>query len=135
MMPDRRMFWRVVRQLVWANRGRTFVILVALGAGAAVTAALLNLQVDAQRRLTTELVLKNGKNEETCQARVSPSTGGPEDDQIAVPLKHAQDLAALPGRASLIEITAPGSAKEITDYISSLQRIAAVSVRPIRQFT
>src|SRR5256885_1392621 len=54
MMPDRRMFWRVVRRLVWANRGRTFVILVALGAGAAVTAALLNLQVDAQRRLTSE---------------------------------------------------------------------------------
>src|SRR5438045_9398584 len=84
---------------------------------------------------STELVLKNGKNEETCQASVSPAMGGPEDDQIAVPLKHAQDLAALPGRASLIEITAPGSAKEITDYISSLQKIPTVSVRPIRQFT
>jgi len=59
MMPEPRrnngqMFWRIVRRLLGANRGRLFVILLALGAGAAVTAALLNLQVDAKRRLTTE---------------------------------------------------------------------------------
>ena len=58
-MADRRsanrsMFWRVLRRSVFANRGRLFVILLALGAGAAVTAALLNLQVDAKRRITTE---------------------------------------------------------------------------------
>jgi putative ABC transport system permease protein len=54
MMPDRKMFWRILRRLLSANRGRLFVILLALGAGAAITSALLNLQVDAQRRLTTE---------------------------------------------------------------------------------
>src|ERR1700739_3811325 len=54
MMPDRKMFWRILRRLLSANRGRLFVILLALGAGAAITAALLNLQVDAKRRLTTE---------------------------------------------------------------------------------
>ncbi len=58
-MSDRRatnraMFWRILRRLLSANRGRLFVMLLALGAGAAVTAALLNLQVDAKRRLTTE---------------------------------------------------------------------------------
>jgi len=58
-MPDRRaanrtMFWRIVRRLLAANRPRLFMLLLALGAGAAITAALLNLQVDAQRRLTTE---------------------------------------------------------------------------------
>ena len=53
-MPDRKMFWRIMRRLFGANRGRLFVILLALGAGAAITAALLNLQVDAKRRLTTE---------------------------------------------------------------------------------
>ena len=36
------------------NRGRLVVILLALAAGAAITAALLNLQIDAKRRLTTE---------------------------------------------------------------------------------
>src|SRR5271154_6104322 len=54
MSNSRPMFWRIVRRLLTANRGRLFVILLALGAGAAVTAALLNLQVDAKRRLTTE---------------------------------------------------------------------------------
>ncbi len=58
-MPDSRatnraMFWRIIRRLFGANPGRLFVMLLALGAGAAVTAALLNLQVDAKRRLTSE---------------------------------------------------------------------------------
>jgi hypothetical protein len=48
------MFWRIVRRLITANYGRLFVILLALGAGAAITSALLNLQIDAKRRLTTE---------------------------------------------------------------------------------
>src|SRR5438128_4664264 len=59
MMPGSRatnkaMFWRIIRRLLGANRGRLFVMLLALGAGAAITAALLNLQIDAKRRLTTE---------------------------------------------------------------------------------
>jgi putative ABC transport system permease protein len=51
---NRSMFWRIVRRLLGANRGRLFVILLALSAGATVTAALLNLQIDAKRRITTE---------------------------------------------------------------------------------
>jgi putative ABC transport system permease protein len=51
---NRQMYWRIVRRLLGSNRGRLLVILLALGAGAAVTAALLNLQVDAKRRITTE---------------------------------------------------------------------------------
>jgi putative ABC transport system permease protein len=53
-MYTSRMFWRVVRRLLTANYGRLFVILLALGAGAAITSSLLNLQIDAKRRLTTE---------------------------------------------------------------------------------
>ncbi len=53
-MPDRKMFWRIVRRLFAAQRGRLLVILLALGAGAALTAALLNLEVDAKSRLSTE---------------------------------------------------------------------------------
>jgi len=53
-MPDRKMFWRILRRIFTSNRGRLFVILLALGAGAAVTAALLNLQIDAKRRITSE---------------------------------------------------------------------------------
>jgi putative ABC transport system permease protein len=54
MSQSRPMFWRIVRRLIAANRGRLIVILLALGAGAAVTAALLNLQIDAKKRLTSE---------------------------------------------------------------------------------
>src|SRR6202045_3361794 len=54
MMPDRKMFWRIIRRILASNRARSLVILLALGAGATVTAALLNLQIDAKRRLTTE---------------------------------------------------------------------------------
>jgi putative ABC transport system permease protein len=54
LTKNRRMFWRIIRRLLESNPGRLFVILLALGTGAAVTAALLNLQVDAKRRLTTE---------------------------------------------------------------------------------
>jgi len=53
-MPDRKMFWRIVRRLFAAQRGRLLVILLALAAGAALTAALLNLQVDAKSRLSKE---------------------------------------------------------------------------------
>jgi putative ABC transport system permease protein len=54
MMSDSSMFWRIVRRLLTSNYSRLFVILLALGAGAAITSALLNLQIDAKRRLTTE---------------------------------------------------------------------------------
>jgi putative ABC transport system permease protein len=53
-MPDRKMFWRIIRRLFAAQRGRLLVILMALSAGAALTAALLNIQVDAKSRLTRE---------------------------------------------------------------------------------
>jgi putative ABC transport system permease protein len=53
-MANSSMFWRIERRLLTANYGRLFVILLALGAGAAVTSALLNLQMDAKKRLTTE---------------------------------------------------------------------------------
>jgi len=51
---NRAMFWRIIRRLFGANPGRLFVMLLSLAAGASVTAALLNLQIDAKRRLTTE---------------------------------------------------------------------------------
>jgi putative ABC transport system permease protein len=51
---NRSMFRRLIRRLLFANRGRLFVILLALSAGAAVSAALLNLQTDAKRRVATD---------------------------------------------------------------------------------
>jgi putative ABC transport system permease protein len=257
MMADRRatnraMFWRIIRRLFGANPGRLFMMLLALGAGAAVTAALLNLQVDAKRRLTTEfrtfgpnvliipkgssstgsetlpestihllpmnlpsgrvvvssalymvasvlvsqsgkslfaavagsnplailrssassssypkaslmgpaplqgqvcvagarvakqlglqqdteLVVASGDRRESCRVASILQTGGPEDDRVAIGLRAAQRLAALPGRISAIELTVPGTPGEIQSYIANLQRrLPDVDVRPIRQFT
>jgi putative ABC transport system permease protein len=54
VVGNREMFWRILRRMLLANRGRVLVIFLALAAGAAITAALLNLQVDARSRLTTD---------------------------------------------------------------------------------
>jgi putative ABC transport system permease protein len=253
MSNSRPMFWRIVRRLLTANRGRLIVILLALGAGAAVTAALLNLQVDARRRLTTEfralganiivaprdanasdpasntlgesltekipstldgqqvavlarlyvtadalahdsqtsmpvvvaggqgnyaaeitkppkptdglvvtftsvpgpdcwvgervaarmqlktldvLTLRSSGREQKCRVDHVRSIGGPEDDQVFFRLDLTQQLAGLPGRISLIQISAPGTPTAIDDYIADLQKkLPEADVHGVRQFT
>jgi len=49
------MFWRLLRQMILQGRGRLAVALVALVSGATVSAALLNLEFDAERKITREL--------------------------------------------------------------------------------
>src|SRR5262252_3449409 len=75
------MFRRLVRRLIFANRGRLFVILLALTAGAAVSAALLNLQTDAKRRINSEfrsfganVVILPKDSEPTTQSKTFPSS-------------------------------------------------------------
>ncbi|MBI3404709.1 MAG: FtsX-like permease family protein [Acidobacteria bacterium] len=48
------MFWRLLWRLLQASRARLTVALVAIVGGAAVSAALLNLHLDAERKLTQE---------------------------------------------------------------------------------
>src|SRR4029077_3257430 len=96
MMPDRKMFWRIMRRLLAANRGRLFVILLALGAGAAITSALLNLQVDAKRRLTAEF-RAFGAN-----VVIAPSDSGTPasprflNDSLFVDLADGMDSSSIP---------------------------------------
>ena len=258
-LPDRRpgnhnraMFWRIVRRLLFAHRARLFLIFLALGAGAAVTGALLNLQADAKRRLTSEfrrfgpnvlvlpvagadensatlpesivrsiplenanskveaasslytvvrissaqskgpvtavlvgetpfafvralhgsgagappndvspssraghecvagerllrklqaqeeaeLRLSAGEYSQSCWVAGVQQRGGPEDDRIAMGLRAAQNLAGLPGLISAVELTVPGTPKQIEQYAANLQRILPeAEVRPLRQFT
>ena len=49
------MFWRLLRQMIVQGRGRLAVALVALVSGATVSVALLNLEFDAERKITREL--------------------------------------------------------------------------------
>ncbi len=48
------MFWRILWNLFRASRGRLLVALLALASGATVCSALLNLNLDAERKLTRE---------------------------------------------------------------------------------
>jgi putative ABC transport system permease protein len=258
---NRSMFWRIVRRLITAHRGRLLVILLALSAGAAVTAALLNLQIDAKRRLTTEfrafganvviaprdatdsralsrsatmsdsllqqlpqqsgnrsvpaaallyvtaaftaygdegihntrlgsgravftgyrfvggdlaqvlpfktiesdnivildaetceigekvasqfglhvagvLQFKIGTKEGECIVSKVQSFGGAEDSQILLASETVQNLAGLPHQVSLIQLSVPGTPKQIDEYVSALQKqFPDLDVRPIRQFT
>jgi putative ABC transport system permease protein len=257
---NRAMFWRILRRLFSANRGRLFVMLLALGAGAAVTAALLNLQVDAKRRLTIDfrafgpnfVVAPQGASElgatamlrwdanvkNTIRAQSHPETpvvpflylvanvqkasgtllplkekqiqtvvvgtelvelhrlggsrfpvvslwepseyeylksqcflgeriarrlgikqgdrvdllyenraeqlrvlgiisaGGEEDDQIFVELMIAQRLSGINGQASLIQVSYPGTPKQIDAFYAKLaSQLPNLEVRPVRQFT
>ena len=48
------MFWRLLWRLLRGSRGRLAVALIALISGAAVISALLNLDLDIERKLTQE---------------------------------------------------------------------------------
>ncbi len=70
-MPTRSMFLRILWKLLGASRGRLAVALIALASGAAVCSALLNVNLDAEKKLTQEF--------RTLGANVviaPPSTGG-----------------------------------------------------------
>ena len=111
--PDanRSMFWRVLRRLLFSNRGRLSVVLLALAAGSAVTAALLNLQVDAERRLGTEL-RSFGAN-----ALIAPRGGGdsrllPESVFDRIPDRYrAGTVAKVAFLYGVVEVSAEGTAR------------------------
>jgi putative ABC transport system permease protein len=130
MMPDRKMFWRIMRRLLGANRGRLFVILLALGAGAAITAALLNLQVDAKRRLTTEF-RAFGPNVVIVPKDSSLSTSGtlPESAARSVPIHLPAGTVALSSALYLIAtVSVSPSGKSVSAVIRGSSPFAFVRV-------
>jgi putative ABC transport system permease protein len=103
---NRAMFWRVIRRSIFANRGRLFVILLALGAGAAITAALLNLQVDAKHRITTEF-RSFGAN-----VLIAPRESSVDQERTTLP---EQMLEQLPVQANGQTLSATGLLYTIGD--------------------
>src|SRR5262249_26898677 len=144
---NRGMFWRIVRRLLFAHRGRLFVILLALVAGATITAALLNLQVDAKRRLTSEF-RAFGPNVIIAPPRSSQSAKEPATLPEAEVMKAVQkgatpSPAAVPflyllanvrkaNEALTLENPPPAQAVLVGTNLLRLQRIApAWQVSPI----
>jgi hypothetical protein len=79
------------------------------------------------------LVLDSGND---CFVQEVDSFGGPEDNQIFVNLKTAQQETGLPETISLVAIRIPGTPLQIKEAVGILQRaIPGADVRPIWQFT
>jgi putative ABC transport system permease protein len=236
----RSMFLRILWKLLGASRGRLAVALIALTSGAAVCSALLNVNLDAERKLTQEfrtlganvvIAPPAGGNEaaladaaildrvaalrvpqivaaapylyvaansgtqpvilagtwfdqvakmdswwkleggwvssrddrEHClvgftaarQLGLAPgssvqlrsgdrnisltvagivTTGGAEDNQILTNLDSAQDLAGLPGKVSLVQLSVSGTPSEIEGVTRKLaDNLPGLDVRPVRQ--
>jgi putative ABC transport system permease protein len=78
----------------------------------------------------------NGFQREECFVSAINNFGGPEDNQILTDLRDAQRLANLPSQISLVQVSVPGTPRQIEKYISMLQKqLPEADVRPIRQFT
>lgn len=129
-MPDRKMFWRILRRIFTSNRGRLFVILLALGAGAAVTAALLNLQIDAKRRITSEfrafgpnvLVVPKG-------ASASSSETLPESIIHSVPVNLPSGRVAVSAALYLVaSVSVPPSGKSLSVVVAGTNPLASIRV-------
>jgi putative ABC transport system permease protein len=131
-MPDRKMFWRIMRRLLGANRGRLFVILLALGAGATITAALLNLQVDAKRRLTTEFRVF-GPNV-VLVAKDSSATASstlPESIASSIPVHlPAGDVRLSSALYLIASVSVPSTGKMASAVIAGLNPFAFLRVSP-----
>ena len=62
------------------------------------------------------------------------SSGGPEDDQVFVPLGALQLLSGLTGKISLVEMRISGTSGEVESAISRLARaLPSLEVRPVRE--
>lgn len=90
------MFWRLLAQLLRGSRGRLAVALIAVMSCAAVTSALLNLDLDIGRKLTREfrtlganLVISSLENSQTpepnAEAPASPSSPSLIDANAVLP--------------------------------------------------
>jgi putative ABC transport system permease protein len=127
---NRAMFWRIVRRLLGANRGRLLVILLALGAGAAVTAALLNLQVDAKRRLTTEF-RAFGANALVLPKNPSPSDSAtlPESIVHSVPLDLPRGhVSAKSVLYFVAAVTSPKPGKSVTSVVAGTNPFGIIRI-------
>ena len=127
---NRAMFWRILRRLLSANPGRLFVTLLALGAGAAVTAALLNLQVDAKRRITTEF-RAFGPNVLIVPKGSSGSSSETLPDSIihSVPVNVASGRVTVKSALYLVaNVSVPQSGKSASAVVSGSNQFAFLRV-------
>lgn len=133
---NRAMFLRILRRFISGNPGRLAVMLVALGAGAAITAALLNLKVDAQRRLTTEfaafgpnIVIAPRDRGTTVSLASQATLNEPILDQIPTEWNHRRvDVAAL--LYLVVDVSLPNSSKSQSVVATGLMPFPVFKIPP-----
>ncbi|HUL33273.1 MAG TPA: FtsX-like permease family protein [Candidatus Eisenbacteria bacterium] len=126
------MFWRIVRRLLTANYGRLFVILLALGAGGAITSALLNLQIDARRRLTTEF-RSLGANVIVAPRGADPNAGGGTLEQSLLSQMPTENAGKpVPAVAFLYVIGDVGKARAAHQEPAVIAGVAGEGITKIR---
>jgi putative ABC transport system permease protein len=82
------------------------------------------------------IVMSSGSRQSACGAIVLPATGGPEDNQIFFYLPDTQELLGQPHRISVIQMSVPGTAAQVEQFIAGIQPVLGdAESRPVRQFT
>jgi putative ABC transport system permease protein len=80
--------------------------------------------------------MSSGSRQSACGAIVLPATGGPEDNQIFFYLPDTQELLGQPHRISVIQMSVPGTAAQVEQFIAGIQPVLGdAESRPVRQFT
>jgi len=132
-MSQSPMFWRIVGRLLTANYGRLFVILLALGAGAAITSSLLNLQIDANKRLTAEFRAL-GANVIVAARDANAYSAGATLDQklvVAMPTEHAgKPVPAVAFLYVIGEVAKAGETQQQAAVIAGTAGQGLTQVRP-----
>jgi len=131
------MFWRIERRLLTTNYPRLFVILLALGAGAAVTSALLNLQIDAKKRLSTEFRALGANVIVTPrQANDDSSAGATLDESVLTRLPGEYEGRPVPAVGFLYliaDVAKAGSAQFEPAVIAGTEGHGLTQIRPGRR--
>ena len=87
-----------------------------------------------QLRPGSSLELRYAERGATLRVVGIVSTGGPEDDQVFANLPVAQQLAGLPGRVSVVQMSVGGSPQQVERFAGHLgARLPGLEVRPLRQ--
>ena len=134
ILQNRQMFWRITRRMLGAHHGRLFVVLLALGAGAAVTAALLNLQLDAKRRISGEFrafgpnVLVLPKNASASSTETLPETMV-KSIPTEAPAGRVQKISLLYVVAS---VSAAQAGKSISAVVAGTNPLAFLRISTMR---
>src|SRR5260221_2635447 len=136
LTKNRSFFWCFIRPLLEPIRALLFPILFPLGAGAAVPSALLNLQIDAKRRLTTEFRELGTNVIVPDRSANANSGGGPLEGSLLAQLPNENAGKFVPAVAFLYVIGAVAKAGEIhheAAVIAGTEGQGLTKVRPGRR--